>query len=485
MYTRFTTLTNELKSLRRIIPEEDKVEKILTRVLPITWESKISAIQESKNIATLPLDELIENLTAYELRRQSMKMDVPKKERSLALRITEGSDLEDDEMAMITKDFKKYPRRGKGPSRSENYSKSKAPEKQTMMAATSVKRLITTSRTILYEKLNGRRKELNEGTGRKNKFNPRKDEQALMAIGESDEETEVSVIYLKDKINLLSKERLYELLIELLDESEDVNNEKEQLSKECVILKAKCKNLELRVNETVSENTVLKNQVHTLDSTVLKLRYENLKLKLGTGKKIVDHTQLTLEENVGKIKDELYKRDEKVQVKGSSQIWYMDSGCSKHMTRSKNQFLSLEDLKGGNVSFGNGKKCEIIGIGKGEAGKILFQKQESGKNHQDDGTGLYGSVWTNENIEQRKNQKKLGNQLASIRSDHGTEFENAKFAEFCDEHGINCNFSAPRTPQQNGVVQIKNRTLEEMARSMLLSSKLPHSFWAEAVNIAC
>jgi len=55
MYTRFTTLTNELKSLGRIIPEEDRVEKILTRVLPITWVSKINVIQESKNIATQKL----------------------------------------------------------------------------------------------------------------------------------------------------------------------------------------------------------------------------------------------------------------------------------------------------------------------------------------------------------------------------------------------------------------------------------------------
>ncbi|XP_075091988.1 uncharacterized protein LOC142172112 [Nicotiana tabacum] len=77
MYTRFTTLINELKSLGRIIPEEERVKKILTRVLPITWESKITAIQESKNIVTLPLDELIGNLTAYELRRQTMKMNVP------------------------------------------------------------------------------------------------------------------------------------------------------------------------------------------------------------------------------------------------------------------------------------------------------------------------------------------------------------------------------------------------------------------------
>ncbi|XP_070013139.1 uncharacterized protein [Nicotiana sylvestris] len=44
MYTRFTTLTNELKSLGKIIFEEDKVEKIRTRVLPVSWESKITAI---------------------------------------------------------------------------------------------------------------------------------------------------------------------------------------------------------------------------------------------------------------------------------------------------------------------------------------------------------------------------------------------------------------------------------------------------------
>nr|XP_016508131.1 PREDICTED: uncharacterized protein LOC107825740 [Nicotiana tabacum] len=172
-------------------------------------------------------------------------------------------------------------------------------------------------------------------------------------------------------------------------------------------------------------------EVHALDTTILELRYGNLKLKLGIGKTIAGDTQLTLEENVGKMKDELYKRDEHVRVlkedmykvkheldrtckwnrssdalsclqehhssnrrgfalgtlhlsgipkastsqflrirsahtvvKGSNQIWYMDSGCSKHMAGSKNQFISLGDLKGGNVSFGNGKKGGIIGVEK-------------------------------------------------------------------------------------------------------------------------
>ena len=51
--------------------------------------------------------------------------------------------------------------------------------------------------------------------------------------------------------------------------------------------------------------------------------------------------------------------------------------------------------------------------------------------------------------------------------------------------GIEQNFSAPRTPQQNGVAERKNRTLIEAARSMLSEYSLPKYFWAEAVNTAC
>ena len=72
-----------------------------------------------------------------------------------------------------------------------------------------------------------------------------------------------------------------------------------------------------------------------------------------------------------------------------------------------------------------------------------------------------------------------------MRSDHGGEFENKEFEMFCDEYGIEHNFSAPRTPQQNGVVERKNRSLEEIARTLLNDTLLPKYFWAEAVNTAC
>ena len=82
-----------------------------------------------------------------------------------------------------------------------------------------------------------------------------------------------------------------------------------------------------------------------------------------------------------------------------------------------------------------------------------------------------------------QNEKDL--KIASIRSDHGGEFENHLFESYCEENRINHNFSAPRTPQQNGVVERKNRSLEELARTMINETNLPKYFWADAVNTAC
>ncbi|GJT29007.1 putative ribonuclease H-like domain-containing protein [Tanacetum coccineum] len=72
-----------------------------------------------------------------------------------------------------------------------------------------------------------------------------------------------------------------------------------------------------------------------------------------------------------------------------------------------------------------------------------------------------------------------------IRCDNETEFKNRVMSEFCEKKGIKMEFSVARTPQQNEVAERRNRTLIEAARTMLADSKLPTTFWAEAVNIAC
>ncbi|KAG7584165.1 GAG-pre-integrase domain [Arabidopsis suecica] len=75
--------------------------------------------------------------------------------------------------------------------------------------------------------------------------------------------------------------------------------------------------------------------------------------------------------------------------------------------------------------------------------------------------------------------------IKRIRSDHGGEFQNESMKDFCENHGIAHQFSAPRTPQQNGVVERKNRTLQEMARAMIHGNQVPQRFWAEAINTSC
>ena len=66
--------------------------------------------------------------------------------------------------------------------------------------------------------------------------------------------------------------------------------------------------------------------------------------------------------------------------------------------------------------------------------------------------------------------------IKRIRSDHGREFENSQFEDFCNQHGIIHEFSAPHTPQQNGVAERKNMTLQEMARTMMKAKDVSSRF---------
>jgi transposase InsO family protein len=85
----------------------------------------------------------------------------------------------------------------------------------------------------------------------------------------------------------------------------------------------------------------------------------------------------------------------------------------------------------------------------------------------------------------RMAQNEFDIKVKKIRSDNGTEFKNTQVEDFLDEEGIKHEFSAPYTPQQNGVAKRKNRTLIEMAKVMLDKYKTSDRFWAEAVNTAC
>ncbi|KAH0672766.1 hypothetical protein KY284_023853 [Solanum tuberosum] len=85
----------------------------------------------------------------------------------------------------------------------------------------------------------------------------------------------------------------------------------------------------------------------------------------------------------------------------------------------------------------------------------------------------------------RKVQREASYFITTIHNDHGGEFENKAFEEFCAQNRFTQNFSSPRSPQQNGVVESKYRSLQDTTRTMLLDRNIPDHFWAEAISTAC
>ncbi|GJT07473.1 retrovirus-related pol polyprotein from transposon TNT 1-94 [Tanacetum coccineum] len=85
----------------------------------------------------------------------------------------------------------------------------------------------------------------------------------------------------------------------------------------------------------------------------------------------------------------------------------------------------------------------------------------------------------------KKNTVLLQASVIIVRTDNGTEFKNQVLKEYFDNVGISHQASSVKTPQQNGVVEQRNRTLVETARTMLIFSYAPLFLWAEAIATAC
>ncbi|KAK2370871.1 putative mitochondrial protein [Trifolium repens] len=81
-------------------------------------------------------------------------------------------------------------------------------------------------------------------------------------------------------------------------------------------------------------------------------------------------------------------------------------------------------------------------------------------------------------------ERQCGNHLKILRTDGGGEYNSNDFKLFCEEKGIIHEVTAPYTPQHNGLAERRNRTLLNMARCMLKSKELPKKLWGEAVNTA-
>ncbi|GKC16865.1 putative ribonuclease H-like domain-containing protein, partial [Tanacetum coccineum] len=210
-----------------------------------------------------------------------------------------------------------------------------------------------------------------------------------------------------------------------------------------------------------------------------------------------------------------------------------DSRCSRHMTENKSYLIDYQDIDGGFVAFarspkGGGLTCLFAkatidesnlwhrrlghinfktmnklvrgNLVRGFPSKlfkitilVLLVRKESNTKllvrpslfslvfflaTKDETSEILKTFITG--IENQINHK-----VKIIKCDNGTEFKNNEMNQLCEMKGIKREFGVARTPQQNGVTERKNRTLIEVARTMLANSLLPTTFLAEAVNTAC
>nr|GEX99589.1 copia protein [Tanacetum cinerariifolium] len=210
-------------------------------------------------------------------------------------------------------------------------------------------------------------------------------------------------------------------------------------------------------------------------------------------------------------------------------LWYLDSGCSKYMTGDRSRLMNFIKKFIGIVRFRNDHFGAIMGYGDYVIGdsviskvyyveglghnlfsvkkfcdydlEVAFRKHSCYVRDTDGVELLKGSRGSNlytilvEDMmksspicllsKASKNKSCLNKTVRYVRTDNGTEFVNHTLTEYYERIGIFHQKTVPRTPQQNGVVERRNRTLIEAARTMLIFSKAPMFLWAEAVATAC
>ncbi|KAG9442590.1 hypothetical protein H6P81_018444 [Aristolochia fimbriata] len=200
-------------------------------------------------------------------------------------------------------------------------------------------------------------------------------------------------------------------------------------------------------------------------------------------------------------------------------IWYFDSGCSRHMTGNAACLIDLFQSDGGHVTFDDGAKGPVLGSGtlalegipsladvllvKGLKANLISISQLCDQNLVVHFTKEGCCVSDSKNHSVLKGARMHDKPLsvtaweAVLNAVRGLPKISGTMSGVCKgcmegkqprtshPKGIAHEFSTPKTPQQNGVVEHKNRTLQEMARPMIHARNLPHKLWAEAVNTAC
>ncbi|GJT91271.1 retrovirus-related pol polyprotein from transposon TNT 1-94 [Tanacetum coccineum] len=199
-------------------------------------------------------------------------------------------------------------------------------------------------------------------------------------------------------------------------------------------------------------------------------------------------------------------------------LWYLDSGCSKHMTGDRSQLTNFVNKFLGTVKFKNDHVADILGYGDYQIGNVMISRvyYVEGLGHNLFSVGqFYDSnlevafrqhtcfICNLEGVDLLTGSR--GNNLYTLslrdmmasspicllskasktKIDNGTKFVNQTLREYYEKVDISHETYVARSPQQNGFVERRNRTLIKAARTMLICVKAPLFLWTEAVATAC
>ncbi|KAH9696893.1 hypothetical protein KPL71_023375 [Citrus sinensis] len=293
MYTRFTDIVNTLGALGKTFSNSEKVKKII-RSLPKEWRPKRTAIEEAKNLNTLPLDDLIGSLISYEEDLAEEKGHEENK-KSIALKASKyerdwESEPDDEELAILARRFRKF-----------------------------------------FKKTGERRKFRN--------FKNQREKKEVITCYECKKPG-----HIRSECPLINKLKKKAMVATWDDREEDSSDEK--------------------------------------------------------GSQEVSNLALMAIGEDDDLNEGLKKKKNK---------WYLDSGCSRHMTGNYAWFSSFTKIKnGGDISFGDNSKGKILGIGNVE--KVVvdndayedLQKKSSKDNQKDASHGNQDEQHEETNVEQNK-----------------------------------------------------------------------------------
>ncbi|GJR03598.1 retrovirus-related pol polyprotein from transposon TNT 1-94 [Tanacetum coccineum] len=536
-FARFNTIITSLKALDEGYSSKNYVRKFL-RALHPKWRAKVIAIEESKDLTSLSLDELIGNLKVYEMiiKKDSKIVKAKVERKSLALKAkkessdeecsTSGS--EDEEYAMAVRDFKKFfKRRGRFVRQPRN-------DKKTFQRSRDDK--------------NGKSDRKCFRCGDPNHLigecpKPPKDKNQRAFVGgswsDSGEEDDEKVNNETCLVAQASSEICLGVDLEPDEWIKDSGCSKHMTGNRKLFSSYKAYNGgNVIFGSNLRGNIIGKG---TISNDSLKIdnveHVDNLRFNLLSIGQICDNKcRVTFSEHDSEITKDGKVIGRGIRKKGlyvmklgnkpkdqiclatideNSTLWHRRLGHANmrliQSLASKELVRNLPKLKF-DQHF-----CDACKIGKQahashKAKNIVSTTRCLELLHMDlfgpSAVRSYGGnrytlvivddysryTWTRflkdktEAFDQfkifsKKIQNQLGCTIVSIRTDHGREFDNeVQFGEFCNANGITHNFSAPRTPQSNGVVERKNRTLQEMSRTMLNEQSLPQKFWCNAVD---